>query len=221
MNARAVGRVLDLVLTLAILPLALPLMAGLALWIRLDSAGPAIHAQPRVGRGGRAFRLHKLRSMRAGPDPGRPIAPVGDRRITRAGRFLRRWRLDELPQLFDVLRGAMSLVGPRPERRENLIGISADALGRLQAVRPGLTGPAAIDFLAEDEALATVDDPLAAYRCIVLPAKVRIELDYLARWSLCADLRILAQTLARIGSAAARRRSLARIQALLAQARVA
>ena len=109
-------RGMDLALTLAVLPLALPLMAAIALWVRLDSPGPALFRQQRVGRAGRLFRIHKFRTMRVQPDGAGPqITAQGDARITPAGRWLRRAKLDELPQLIDVLRGDMSLVGPRPE----------------------------------------------------------------------------------------------------------
>ena len=107
-------RLLDVFVTLLLMPLALPLMAAIALWVRLDSPGPALFRQPRVGRGGRLFRIHKFRTMHQA-EAGLPITARGDARITRAGRWLRATKLDELPQLIDVLAGDMSLVGPRPE----------------------------------------------------------------------------------------------------------
>ncbi|HRI18720.1 MAG TPA: sugar transferase, partial [Burkholderiaceae bacterium] len=109
-------RLFDLLGASAALLLLAPLMLALALWILLDSGGPVFYRQQRVGRFGRPFRIHKFRTMRPDADRQGPLLTVGeDARVTRAGRWLRHWRLDELPQLIDVLRGDMSLVGPRPE----------------------------------------------------------------------------------------------------------
>ncbi|HON31428.1 MAG TPA: sugar transferase, partial [Ottowia sp.] len=112
----AAKRLFDLALALPALALALPLMVAITLWVRLDSAGPALFRQQRVGRHGRLFHIHKFRTMRVRSSQAGPLITVaGDARVTRAGRWLRRTKLDELPQLLDVIRGDMSLVGPRPE----------------------------------------------------------------------------------------------------------
>ncbi|MDH3714782.1 MAG: sugar transferase [Gammaproteobacteria bacterium] len=209
-------RVLDVLLVLSSLPVTLPLIGLVALWIVLDGSGSVIHAQVRVGRGGREFLMHKFRTLYADREGGATVTPEGDPRITRPGQFLRRWRLDELPQLFDVLRGVMSLVGPRPERPQHLRGIPAGVRQTVYSVRPGLTGPAAIDFLAEDDYLATVADPVDAYCRILLPEKLRLEREYVERRSALTDLRILALTLPRVLSAKARRRSRAMIEQIAA-----
>jgi len=203
---------LDILLVAASLPLALPLIGLVAVWIRLDGSGSIIHSQVRVGRGERTFLIHKFRTLYADREGGATVTPEGDARITGPGRFLRPWRLDELPQLFDVLRGAMSLVGPRPERPEHLREIPASVRHKVYSVRPGLTGPAAIAFLAEDEYLGTVSDPTSAYCQILLPEKLRLELDYVEHWSALTDLRIIMLTLLRVFSVKARRRSLAMIE---------
>jgi lipopolysaccharide/colanic/teichoic acid biosynthesis glycosyltransferase len=196
-RAQAAGkRVMDVVLTLALLPLALPLMAAIALWIRLDSPGPALFRQERVGLEGRLFRIRKFRTMRTHDDSGSPqITASGDARITRAGRWLRRTKLDELPQLFNVLTGDMSLVGPRPEVPRYVALHPQEARRRILSVRPGLTDRAAIEFRDEERLLAESGDPEAAYVQTILPIKRRLYLDYVAGHSLTGDLRILADTL--------------------------
>ena len=189
----AAKRALDLALTVLVLPLALPLMALIALWVRVDSPGPALFRQPRVGRGGRLFGIHKFRTMqaqRAGP----LLTARGDERITRAGRWLRASKLDELPQLIDVLRGHMSLVGPRPDV-PRYMALYPDAVRRqILSVRPGITDLAAIEFRHEEQLLAASAEPERTYVEQIMPVKQRYYLDYVAHHSLVGDLRILMQT---------------------------
>lgn len=207
-------RLFDVLLVLASLPLSLPLMGLIALWIIFDGSGSVIHAQVRTGRNGREFLMHKFRTLNAGTEGGATVAPEGDPRITRPGRVLRKWRLDECPQFYDVLRGEMSLVGPRPELPVHLCEIPEDIRQRVHSVRPGLTGPAAVAFLAEDEFLAGVPDPVEVYCRIVLPEKLRLELEYVEHWSFLTDIKLIAQTLASVFSTEAHRRSLNMIQRL-------
>ena len=186
-------RLLDVFVTLLLMPLALPLMAAIALWVRLDSPGPALFRQPRVGRGGRLFRIHKFRTMHQA-EAGLPITARGDARITRAGRWLRATKLDELPQLIDVLAGDMSLVGPRPEVPRYMALYPEDARRRILSVRPGITDPASIAFRDEETLLAAAPDAERAYALQVMPVKQRHYLDYVARHSVAGDLRILLDT---------------------------
>ncbi|MBS0402643.1 MAG: sugar transferase [Proteobacteria bacterium] len=187
-------RLLDLLVTIVLLPVALPLMAAIALWVRLDSPGPALFRQPRVGRGGRLFRIHKFRTMRQ--EPGGPqITARGDARITRAGRWLRATKLDELPQLIDVLRGDMSLVGPRPEVPRYMALYPEDARRLILSVRPGITDRAAIEFRDEERLLAESHDPERTYVECIMPIKQRHYLTYVAQHSVAGDLRILLDTL--------------------------
>lgn len=212
---RSLKRVLDLLAAGFGLVLMAPILLFLILWLRLTGTRSAFHSEWRVGRHGLHFAIHKLRTLREG-SPAKPsVVTPDDPRLTRTGSFLRRWRLDELPQLWDVLRGSMSLIGPRPQNPDNLEAIDPDALEKLQRVRPGITGPAVIEFLSEEDAVAGVDDPDGVYRRVVLPAKVRIELEYLEHWSLLSDLRIALLTVARIFSKRARRRSLGRVRSLI------
>jgi lipopolysaccharide/colanic/teichoic acid biosynthesis glycosyltransferase len=170
-----------------------PLLALLALWIKLDSPGPALFRQERVGRHGRPFRIHKLRTM-VHDSAGLPLTVGEDARITRAGRFLRRTRLDELPQLVDVLRGDMSLVGPRPELPRYVALYPPALRERALAVRPGLTDPASLAFIDESARLARAADPEREYVEVILPLKLQAAADYAERATLWTDLRVLART---------------------------
>ena len=188
-------RAMDLALTLAALPLALPLMAAIALWVRLDSPGPALFRQERLGRGGVPFRIHKFRTMHVHDGSGPLITARDDARISRAGRWLRATKLDELPQLIDVLKGDMSLVGPRPEVPRYMACYPEEARRRILSVRPGITERAALELRDEDRLLATAADPERVYIEQILPLKQRYALDYVAHHSLWSDLRILWATL--------------------------
>jgi len=206
-------RLVDVVLSLLLLIVAAPLLVVLALAIRWFDGAPVLFAQQRLGRGGVPFRLHKLRTLvrAAGPT----VSPEADPRTTRLGGWLRRLHVDELPQLFDVLRGRMALVGPRPEVPANLAAVPAADLERLWAVRPGITGPTQLAFLAEDELLAAMPDPVATYREVLVPAKVAMDLDWSRRRTLVTDLWLLFATPWRVCSGRSRQRSRDRLRALL------
>lgn len=188
-------RAMDLALTLAALPLVLPVLAAVALWVRLDSPGPALFRQERVGRGGVPFRIHKFRTMHVHDGSGPLITARGDTRITRAGRWLRATKLDELPQLIDVLKGDMSLVGPRPEVPRYMALYAEDVRRQILSVRPGITDRAAIEFRDEAALLAEATDPEQVYVQRIMPVKQRYYLDYVAHRTLAGDLRILFDTL--------------------------
>jgi len=185
-------------LTVAALGLALlaPLFALVALCIRLDSPGPVFFRQERVGRGGRVFRIHKFRTMVAdAPSRGLGITVGEDVRITRVGRWLRRSKLDELPQLIDVLAGHMSLVGPRPELPRYVALYPADLRSQLLRVRPGITDPASLQFADEAALLAASADPERQYLEVLLPVKLSLSVDYARRATLATDLGVLLRTL--------------------------
>jgi len=189
-------RLFDIVLASLGVVLILPLLAVLALWIKLDSPGPVFFRQERVGRHGVPFRIHKLRSMRVAQDAAAPQVTVGDDvRITRAGRFIRRHRLDELPQLIDVLAGSMSLVGPRPEVPRYVAQYPADLRDKVLSVRPGITDPASLEFLDEAAMLAAAVDPEREYVEAVLPVKLRLAAQYVDQASLRRDVQVLLATL--------------------------
>lgn len=189
-------RLFDIAASALGLLLLSPLLLLIAAWIRLDSKGPALFRQTRVGRLGRPFTIHKFRTMRV--EPGQAITVGADPRITTAGRFLRQAKLDELPQLWDVLRGAMSLVGPRPEL-PRYVELYPEALReRVLAVRPGITDPASLAFSHEAELLAAAADPEREYREVILPAKLRLSADYAASANLATDLKLILRTLGRV-----------------------
>jgi lipopolysaccharide/colanic/teichoic acid biosynthesis glycosyltransferase len=173
-----------------------PLLLLAAVWIKLDSPGPVLFRQTRVGRLGVPFTIHKFRTMRVAP--GAAITVGADPRITRSGHFLRQTKLDELPQLWDVLRGAMSLVGPRPELARYVELYPAELRERVLAVRPGITDPASLAFSHEAEMLAAAQDAEREYREVVMPAKLKLSAEYAASASLMTDLRLILATLARV-----------------------
>ena len=183
---------------LALVALA-PLMLGIALWIRLDSPGPVFFRQQRVGRHGAPFRIHKSRTMVRDAAQRGPALTVGDdARITRAGGWLRRSRLDELPQFIDVLAGDMSLVGPRPELPQYVAHYPPALRERVLALRPGITDPASLAYIDEDRLLAAAADPEREYIEVILPAKLRHALDYAERASVATDLGVLVRTARRL-----------------------
>ena len=187
-------RAMDVSLSLLALPLAVPLMALIALAVKLDSPGPVWFRQERVGRAGRLFLIHKFRTMRVTDGTGPLVTASHDARITRVGRWLRRTKLDELPQLIDVLNGDMSLVGPRPEVPRYMALYAEPVRQQILSLRPGITDRAAIEFRDEERLLAAAADPERAYVEQVMPIKQRYYLDYVAQRSLAGDLRILWDT---------------------------
>lgn len=189
-------RLFDILASALGLVLLAPLLAAVALWIRLDSPGPVLFRQVRVGRHGRPFRIHKFRTMRdERVGSGQAITVGADPRITRAGAVLRRAKLDELPQLIDVLRGDMSIVGPRPEVPRYVETYPADLREKVLSVRPGITDPASIRFRDENEVLARAADPEREYIDVVLPQKLRLSVQYAEEATLASDLRLIGRTL--------------------------
>ena len=186
------------VATLALL-LLWPLMVVIALIVKLDSPGPVFFRQQRVGRFGVPFRIHKFRTMVDGASQqGLPLTVGDDARITRSGRWLRRTRLDELPQLIDVLAGHMSMVGPRPEVPKYVAHYPPALRERVLAVRPGITDPASLLYMDESERLARADDPEREYVQMILPRKLQCAADYAVRATLLSDCGVLLRTLRRL-----------------------
>lgn len=187
-------RLFDLLGAALALLLLSPLLAAVALAIRFDSPGPVFFRQQRVGRHGVLFDIHKFRTMRADAS-GPQVTAVHDTRITRVGHALRHYRLDELPQLIDVLRGTMSLVGPRPEVPRFVAHYPADMKARVLAVRPGITDPASLVHIDEGALLADATDPERAYIERILPTKLTLQADYAERATLGSDMAVLCRTL--------------------------
>jgi lipopolysaccharide/colanic/teichoic acid biosynthesis glycosyltransferase len=190
--------VVDRAVALVALLVLAPLLIVIALGIRLTSPGPVIFAQVRVGQRGRHFRIYKFRTMVDGADRmAANVSPDGDPRITTVGRTLRKWYLDELPQLVNVLKGDMALVGPRPETPEH-VALYTDEERAVLSVRPGLAGPSTLAFMDEAELLAAVADPAGHYRTVVLHERVHLDLGYLERKSIAYDARLLIRQALRI-----------------------
>jgi lipopolysaccharide/colanic/teichoic acid biosynthesis glycosyltransferase len=175
-----------------------PVLLAIALWIRLDSPGPAMFRQRRVGRHGRPFDIYKFRTMVIHPDHGRQLTVGRDPRITRAGRVLRRTKLDELPQLLNVLVGTMSLVGPRPEVPRYVDRYPPAARQTVLSVAPGITDLAAILYKDENDILGRAPDPEREYIETILPVKLEYYQRYVRDRSFWLDLRILVWTLGAI-----------------------
>lgn len=190
-----IKRCFDLLSSATGLMVLAPVLAALALAVRLGSRGPVFYRGLRAGRGGEPFRLLKFRTMVMNADQiGGPSSSADDPRITRLGGFLRRYKLDELPQLLNVLRGEMSLVGPRPEVVPEVLLYTEDEK-RLLEVRPGITDWASIRFRNEGEILRGSADPHAAYRIKIRPEKIRLGLEYVERRSFWTDCKIIVSTL--------------------------
>lgn len=169
-----------------------PLLLLVAAGIKLDSRGPVLYRQERVGLNGALFRIHKFRSMHPGKGPS--VSTSDDPRVTRFGRILRWSKIDELPQLYDVLVGNMSLVGPRPEIPEFAEHWPRYARATILSVRPGITDPASITFRDEASFLATSADPQKLYLEAVIPQKVELYVRYVSERTFFGDLRIILST---------------------------
>ncbi len=191
-----IKRAIDITASALGLVLLSPLLLITAIAIKLDSPGPVMFRQVRVGRHGQEFRIFKFRTMRHVQAAGGPqITADGDARITRVGAYLRRWKLDELPQLVDVLRGAMSLVGPRPEVPRYVAMYTPTQRARLLSVRPGLTDFASLRYRSESEMLARAVDPEREYVDVIMPDKLRVAANAVEHASVTSDLRALGLTL--------------------------
>lgn len=188
-------RLFDLSSTILGLVLLAPVLLVVSLLIKLDDRGPVFFRQTRVGRGGRAFRVWKFRTMVPDAERRGGALTVGDDpRTTRVGRWLRHSKVDELPQLFNVLAGDMSLVGPRPEVPRYVARYSSDER-RVLELKPGITDPASIVYSRESELLAGAPDPERYYTTVVMPDKIRINMTYAARASRWTDLKVVLATL--------------------------
>jgi lipopolysaccharide/colanic/teichoic acid biosynthesis glycosyltransferase len=189
-----VKRFIDVSVSLAALLVLSPLLALIAVAIKLDSRGPVLFRQERVGRGMRRFRVFKFRTMRHEPNNGMLVTVAGDDRITRIGRFLRKSKLDEFPQFLNVLIGDMSLVGPRPEVPK-YVELFAKDYEIVLGVRPGLTDPASFKYRNEGALLQRAADPEREYIERILPDKIKLGKAYVAEASLSLDLVLILKTL--------------------------
>lgn len=193
-------RLFDLFTCVLGLIVLFPFLFLISLWIKVDSPGPIFFRQVRVGKGGKLFRIHKFRTMRVNAEHDGRLTVGEDSRITKSGRFLRKYKLDELPQLIDVVVGEMSLVGPRPEVEEFMDSYPAEIRSKVLSVRPGITDRASIEMVDENELLAGYPDPRQAYIDLILPIKQGYYIDYVRSRSFFGDIRIILETIAKVFS---------------------
>ena len=190
-------RIFDALFSATALVLLTPLLLLIAAIVAAESSGGAFYHQDRIGRNGVPFRLHKFRSMQVHREGAQVTLGTSDPRITSVGRVLRNYKLDELPQLWNVLKGDMSLVGPRPEVAK-YVALYTDEMREVLTVRPGLTDPASIAGFDEGERLEAAADPERHYREIIMPEKVQQQLAYVRSATFGSDIRVIARTFFRI-----------------------
>lgn len=194
-NIIMLKRAIDLTVSGIALLVALPFLLTAALAVRFSSPGPILFRQRRVGRNGGVFEILKFRTMRVAQDTTNAITIGRDPRITPVGHFLRQSKIDELPQLVNVLRGDMSLVGPRPEVPHYVELYPEDLRHKILSVRPGITDRASIKYRNEAELLARQPDPDGYYRSVIMPDKLRIAAQYADHVSVTEDIRVIFDTL--------------------------
>ncbi|HOO99370.1 MAG TPA: sugar transferase [Bacteroidales bacterium] len=187
-----IKRTFDIVAALIGLIIASPVMLVISILIKLLMPGPVFFRQYRTGRNGKPFQMIKFRTMLINNDPN-TTSVLGDRRVTPPGRFLRRYKLDELPELWNVLKGDMSMVGPRPDMPEFTDRLSGEERKILQ-LRPGITGPASVKYSREEELLAGVPDPVKYTDEVIWPDKVRINLEYYHNRTFLKDMLLIIRT---------------------------
>jgi lipopolysaccharide/colanic/teichoic acid biosynthesis glycosyltransferase len=213
-------RLFDLGVASALLVFTAPVLVMIAAALRIQNRGPVLYRQRRLGFRHQTLTLHKFRTLET-DTPEDIVTPEGDHHITPVGRVLRRSRLDELPQLFDVLTGRLALVGPRPELAIDLADLDPATLEQFLAIRPGMTGPVQLEFIAEDEVLAGVADPTKIYRSQLIPAKVASNLQAFRNRTVRQDAACLMRTLFVLCSTDAREASRRRLAALSPELRAA
>jgi len=191
-------RLFDLLFSFFGLVLLTPFYVYIALWIKLDSKGSIFFRQERVGLKGVIFKIHKFRTMKLSSEDQGRLTIGNDSRITKSGEFLRKYKIDELPQLIDVFIGKMSLVGPRPEVREFIEEYPLEIKDKILSIRPGITDMASIRMVNENDILGKYKDPRQAYIDIVLPIKQKHYLDYVNNHNIWLDLKIIFLTLKKI-----------------------
>ena len=190
-------RIFDITLSLFGLIILLPFMLIIAILIKLDSKGPVFFKQIRVTKNGKEFKIFKYRTMRVGSDKYSQITVGKDGRITKLGSFLRKYKLDEIPQLINVLIGDMSLVGPRPEVPK-YVALYTDEQKEILKVRAGITDYASIEFSDENDLLASEEDPEKAYIEKIMPKKIELNKKYLSEISILTDIKIILLTIKKI-----------------------
>lgn len=169
-----------------------PLFLLSALWIKVDSAGPIFFLQERIGQGGRPFKIFKFRTM-VHKSQGSSVTVSGDQRITSCGKYLRKFKLDELPQLLNIIKGEMSFVGPRPEVNQ-YVSLYTEEQRKVLHYLPGITDPASLKYRNESEVLSEQQDPQTYYVNVIMPDKIKLNLAYVRRATLLSDIKLILET---------------------------
>ena len=190
-------RVFDIISSLMVLLIIFPLLILISILIKLDSKGQIFYYQKRIGLNGKEFNLYKFRTMKPGSDKKGLLTVGNDSRITRVGSFLRKSKLDELPQLFNIITGDMSVVGPRPET-PNYVELYNEEQRKVLNIKPGLTDYASLEFINENELLAKHDNPEKVYIETIMPQKLRLNLKYIQDQNFLLDLKIIFRTIFKI-----------------------
>lgn len=187
-------RIFDFTASLIGLAICLPLFVVVAIFVKLDSRGPVFYRQERIGKNFNPFNIYKFRTMTKEQNGGSLVTVAGDTRVTRVGKHLRKYKIDEIPQLLNVLKGDMSLVGPRPEVRK-YVELFRDDYEKLLEVQPGITDPSSIAYINEEEVLASCEDWEGEYIRNILPEKIKSSLEYVHSRSFRNDFRYVVRTL--------------------------
>lgn len=193
-------RIFDITIAFILLIIAIPLFVVMIVWVWLDDGWPVFFSQERVGKNEVNFRLHKFRTMKkASEKAGQLTVGSRDSRITKSGYYLRKYKMDELPQLWNVIKGDMSLVGPRPEVPK-YVSMYSEQQKRVLSVKPGITDQASLIYFEENELLGASPNPEQTYITQVMPEKLRLNLDYIDNQTISLDFKIILQTISRIFS---------------------
>jgi len=193
-----VKRIFDITLSLILLSIFFPFGLLISVWILIESSGGVFYKQARIGQKGIPFKMFKFRSMRQNSDKlGQLTVGMRDPRITRSGYFIRKYKLDEFPQFINVLKGDMSIVGPRPEVQE-FVDLYTDEQRKILNVKPGITDYASLEYFKENELLGMSDDPRKTYVEEIMPAKIELNMKYIQHPGLLNDIKIMWRTFLKI-----------------------
>lgn len=190
-------RIFDIVASCSVLVLLSPLFIIISIWIALDSKGGIFYRQIRIGKNEKEFQLYKFRSMAVGSDKSGQLTIGEDARITKSGKFIRKTKIDEFPQLLNIIFGDMSIVGPRPEVPK-YVALYSDEQKKVLSIRPGLTDYASLEYFDEQSILGQSKDPEKAYISEIMPAKLKLNLRYIDEQSFVTDLKIIFKTIGKI-----------------------
>ena len=188
-------RIFDIIISIAFLPIFILLAIPIAIFIKLESKGPVFFKQKRAGKNGTYFEILKFRSMSSSPDDEKKeIEPGEKKRITKVGAILRKTKLDEIPQIINVIKGEMSIVGPRPEVKK-YVDVYPEEWEKILSIKPGITDPASVKFRNEEELLSKSSDPEREYKENILPKKLKLYEEYISNITFINDLKIIFKTI--------------------------